>query len=524
MKELPESWTDVEIIEVLAPHENGRPFQQGWSPQCENHPAKPEQWGVLKTTAIQHGEFWPQENKALPSGLAPRPQIEVKVGDVLMTCAGPRNRCGVACLIEATPARLMMSGKMYRFRPRSEVLDPKYLAYLIQRRDTQLEIDRMKTGINDSGLNLTHDRFSQLRVPLPPLPEQRRIVAKIEALFSELDAGQQSLLRAQAQLGLYRQSLLKAAFEGRLTADWRAANPDKLEDPETLLARIRAERDARYKQALDDWQNALSEWRAGGEVGLKPAKPRRPEWPDAPAYEDLAELPEGWAYAPFECLAYTIRNGISKKPQESGSLKIFRISAVRSNFFDLSDFRFLESNDALDNFRLRPGDLVFTRYNGSRAYVGVAALYNGDGSHVYPDKLIRCDLNSSSLVGGYVEKAVNSGESRAFIESRVRTTAGQAGISGADLKAMPVPLCSLAEQREIQTLLEANLSQVTAMEAEITTTLAKINALRQSILKQAFSGLLVPQDPSDEPASALLARLRPADLKTPPSRRRKRQA
>ena len=106
-------------------------------------------------------------------------------------------------------------------------------------------------------------------MPIAPLREQHRIVAKIEELFSELDKAVESLTLARAQLKTYRQALLKAAFEGSLTADWRAANPDKLEPPETLLARIRAEREARYKQALDDWQTALAEWRAGGESGTE---------------------------------------------------------------------------------------------------------------------------------------------------------------------------------------------------------------------------------------------------------------
>lgn len=359
-------------------------------------------------------------------------------------------------------------------------------------------------------------------IPLPPLPEQRRIVAKIEALFSELDAGQNSLTRAQAQLKLYRQSLLKAAFQGSLTADWRAVNPDSLEAPETLLSRICTERDSRYKQALADWQQALATWRAGGEVGRKPSKPSRPEWPQEIHFGDLMPLPEGWAYLAFEGIAYTIRNGISQKPDEAGTLKIFRISAVRPMLFDLSDFRYLKANDEFEDFRLRPGDLVFTRYNGSRAYVGVAAAYRGDGSHVYPDKLIRCDVASDLLDPGYLEKAVNCGEPRAFIEKRIRTTAGQAGISGADLKAMPVPVCAPEEQRELNRILDEKLSQVDAMETEITTALAKITALRQSILKQAFSGRLVSQDPSDEPASALLARLRETAL--PARARRKKTA
>src|SRR5690348_13238577 len=105
MSELPDCWAHVAITEVLESNGNGKPFQQGWSPQCESVPALDDEWGVLKTTAIQHGLFWDHENKRLPNSLQPRPQIEVKPGDVLMTCAGPRSRCGVACLVERTRSK-----------------------------------------------------------------------------------------------------------------------------------------------------------------------------------------------------------------------------------------------------------------------------------------------------------------------------------------------------------------------------------------------------------------------------------
>lgn len=168
MTDLPRSWITTEIAELVEPQENGKPFQQGWRPQCESRPAEDGEWGVVKTTAIQHGEFRAHENKALPAKLDPRPQIEIMPGDVLMTCAGPRNRCGVACLVEKTRPRLMMSGKMYRLRPHPAVLDARYLSHFIRLHDTQLRIDAMKTGINDSGLNLTHGRFGQLLVVAPP--------------------------------------------------------------------------------------------------------------------------------------------------------------------------------------------------------------------------------------------------------------------------------------------------------------------------------------------------------------------
>ena len=400
-------------------------------------------------------------------------------------------------------------------RPFFDITSSKFIYYFL----ASVKRDLVRAGKGGAQPNISQGLIRDWPLALPPLPEQHRIVAKIEALFSELDAGQDSLTRAQAQLKLYRQSLLKAAFQGRLTADWRKANPDKLEPPETLLARIRLERDARYKQALDNWQTALTDWRAGGEVGRKPAKPKRPDWPEDQDFSDLEPLPHGWAYCAFQGLAYAIRNGISKKPDETGDLKIFRISAVRPMFFDMTDFRHLKASPEFEEFRLRAGDLVFTRYNGSRAYVGVAAIYRGDGSHVYPDKLIRCDVGSAALDPDFLEKAVNCGEPRAFIEKRIRTTAGQAGISGGDLKAMPVPVCSPGEQAELNAILDAKLSQINAMDAEITTALAKLSALRQSILKKAFSGQLVPQDPADEPAAALLSRLRDAAPKEKPRRK-----
>ena len=135
MSEVPEGWAVTPIADVVALQGNGKPFQQGWSPQCENRPGDANEWAVLKTTAIQHGEFWPHENKALPEHLDPRPQIEVKVGDVLMTCAGPRSRCGVACLVKGTRSKLMMSGKMCRFRPHPEALDPRFLSVFLRKHD-----------------------------------------------------------------------------------------------------------------------------------------------------------------------------------------------------------------------------------------------------------------------------------------------------------------------------------------------------------------------------------------------------
>ena len=110
---------------------------------------------------------------------------------------------------------------------------------------------------------------------MPPKNEQHRIVAKIEELFSELDKGIESLKTARAQLDIYRQAVLKHAFEGKLTAQWREENKDKLEKPEQLLARIKQERETRYERKLKESKAAVKEWEGEGEQGEKTNKAQK---------------------------------------------------------------------------------------------------------------------------------------------------------------------------------------------------------------------------------------------------------
>ena len=126
-------------------------------------------------------------------------------------------------------------------------------------------------------------------IPLPPLNEQHRIVAKIEALFSELDKGIESFKTAREQLKIYRQALLKHAFSGKLTEQWRAENQDKLETAEALLQRIQTEREQRYQQQLKDWE-------ATGKQGSKPKAPKTLPPLTAEELAELPELPKGWAW------------------------------------------------------------------------------------------------------------------------------------------------------------------------------------------------------------------------------------
>jgi type I restriction enzyme S subunit len=201
---------------------NGKLINQGKSPQCEKEPSTDESvWGVLKTTAIQAGEFLPEHNKRLPDEIVPSEGIEVNEGDLLLTCAGPRVRCGVPCLVRTTRPRLLLSGKMYRFRANQEIADPNFLEFFLLSPSAQEAIDDMKTGTSESGLNLTHGRFSELPVPVPPLLEQERIVAILEEQLSRLEAALAVADVIEKRSAALRRSLLHAAFTGRLTEQWR---------------------------------------------------------------------------------------------------------------------------------------------------------------------------------------------------------------------------------------------------------------------------------------------------------------
>ena len=342
----------------------------------------------------------------------------------------------------------------------------------------------------------------QLRVPagfleraefiLPPLPEQRRIVAEIEKQFTRLDASVAALKRVQANLKRYRASVLKAACEGRLVpteADLARAEGRDYESADLLLERILAERRAR-------WESQAK----------RRGKYREPVTPDT---SGLPDLPERWVWAGLDQLATVVRNGYSKPPRGDIGTPILRISAVRPLSVDLRDIRWVDSKDDLAGFLIHPGDLLFTRYNGNTELVGVCGVVPAlERDTLHPDKLIRACLTKNGAVPNFVQIVANSGVSRKFLARRIRTTAGQSGISGSDLKSMPIPLPPLSKQHRIVAEFERRLSVIQQTDAAVEANLTRVERLRQSILKQAFSGKLVPQDPNDEPASVLLERIR----------------
>jgi type I restriction enzyme S subunit len=176
---------------------------------------------------------------------------------------------------------------------------------------------------------------------------------------------------------------------------------------------------------------------------------------------------------------------------------------------NVHDVRYLPLKPDWESYLLEAGDLLFTRYNGNPDLVGACGVVPDAGRGVaFPDKLIRARFDQEQLLPRYAQVMMNSGPSRDFIRARVRTTAGQAGISGSDLKQCPIAIPPIGLQALIADEVDRHLSLIKAADTAVVSALARAAALRQSILARAFRGELVAQDPSDEPAEALLERIR----------------
>lgn len=347
-------------------------------------------------------------------------------------------------------------------------------------------------------------------------------------MFERIDKGVENLRGAKATLALYRQSLLKSAFEGKLTADWRAQNADKLETPKTLLARIQKERETRYKSALDDWQTFLSEWRANGEVGRKPSKPSRPEdvAPLEPHEKAAAPtVPPEWAVSRMGLYIDWIEAGKSFKCLELEPT-VDQIGVAKVSAVSWGEYKEAESKTCLDpdmvneTLFINEGDFLFSRAN-TIELVGAAVIVKKVTKRVMlSDKTLRIYFSSENQ--RFFLYYFRSPFGRAEIEER--STGNQESmrnIGQERIRNIVVPICSPAEQAEITRILDARLTAADAMEAEINSALLRAEALRQSILKQAFAGTLAPQDPTDEPAPTLLARIKAERAKAGKTKPRK---
>jgi len=360
-----------------------------------------------------------------------------------------------------------------------------FLFHLVQTRDFLEPLNAKQRGTSYPAVR-DSDVFAQ-PVALPPLNEQRRIVEKIEELFTKLDAGVRSLKQIQALLKSYRRSVLKAAVEGELSREWREAHRGELEPASDLLERILQERREKF-------------------AGKKYKEPASPDT------SELPPLPDGWEWASVDhALSEPMVNGLSVKGSDSPpGVAALKLDAMTANGLNFARSRYLPIDTTkAENLWIREGDFFISRGNGTLSLVGRGSLAQEPPfPAIFPDTMIRARIADILHSTSWIPAIWQSSFIRRQIENRAKTTAGIHKVSQADLKSIALPVPPLEEQRFIVEEVERRLSVVDKLEATVAANLKQAGGLRQSILKRAFSGKLVPQYPEDEPAGLLLERIR----------------
>lgn len=408
-------------------------------------------------------------------------------------------------------------------------VSPLFILYLFRSIESYLSNE----GTGSTFKAISGDFLKSIRIGVPPLPEQHRIVAKIEELFSEIDNGIDNLKTAQTKLKAARQSLLKAAFEGKLTEQWREENADKLESPQALLERIQAEREVRHQQQLADWQRQIKDWDAAGKEGKKPRKPKALKTLSPLTEEELAGLPElskGWGWCTPELMVTDSPYALGIGPfgsnlkvsdyKEKGIPLVFVKNITRRNFSLDEKYITAEKADELYAHQAEPGDILITKMGNPP----------GDAT-IYPETACKAVITADCLKLRINEKFFDKSFVCSFITSvfakrqlgLITRGVAQKKISVARFKEIKFPLLSVEEQQEIAQTLESHLSQIDQLEQNLAATLKQAESLKQSILKRAFAGKLVPQDPDDEPSSELLARIRTEREMRPKAERSRRK-
>jgi type I restriction enzyme S subunit len=411
----------------------------------------------------------------------------VRPGDVLITKMGEPP--GDAAVYPEHGPEGRMTADCIRLRVDRTVATPKFVMYATRAPVVRQQIIEATRGVAQKKISL--ERFRTVRYPLPPIGLQRRIVDLIDTHFSRLDAAVASLTRAKANLKRARASVLKAAVEGRLVPTEAAlarAEGRDYEPASVLLARILAERKASW---------------AASEARGKYADPVKPETEGSPG------LPEGWCWASVDSLlAEPLRNGKSAKTSDDGTgVRTLTLTAVTVGRFTEDNTKFsVATTEEVDGLWLEPGDLLVQRSN-TPDLVGTTALYNGPRNWaVYPDLLIRVRATYRVAVA-WLASVFHSPPIRRYFRERAQGISGSMPkISQDTIQAAIVPLPPLTEQHRIVAEVDRRLSVLDALDATVDANLARCARLRQSILKCAFEGRLVP---AEAPASDLLLAAEP---------------
>ena len=422
----------------------------------------------------------------------------VSRNDIVISMSNSKALVGKAALATTDLERTVIGGFLAILRVR--VVEPRFVIHLLRSNTVRRRLTEL-SSITTNIANLSATAIRDLDVPLPPLPEQLRIVEAIECYFTRLDDALTTLERVRRNLKRYRASVLRAAVEGRLVpseAELARTERRDYEPASVLLERILAER--RHC------------WETSG-------RKRKYEEPIAPDTTDLPGLPEGWCWTTLDMLSARTSVGHVGPTsefycgQEHGVVFV-RSQNVRPGRLDLDGVQYItrEFHQTLKKSQLTPGDLLVVRVGANRG--DACIVPEGAG-----------DLNCANIVfsrvlpevGQFIGLYCQSTPGRGLLLG-MTTGSAQGVLNTMSVASLMVPLPPSAEQARIMAEADRLLSVADGADAILAPAGRRCTRARQSILKWAFEGKLADQDPSDEPASLLLERIRAERVAATPAK------
>jgi type I restriction enzyme, S subunit len=405
-------------------------------------------------------------------------------GDVVLAKITPCFQNGKAAVMRNLENKIGAgTTELHVFRPIDNLIWPEYV--LVYLKSPKFLIDGIPRMTGTAGQKrVPNIYFSHNPFPLPPLEEQKRIVAKVDELMrlcDELEEREHSKRESCVRLNAATLAPLNKAAS--LTSkEFKQANTRFEDNFDTLYDSV--DRVAKLRSTIlqlavlgklvsqdghDEPASILLDQIRKRKAAIH--KSDRKLLDNGERVLDACPIPlvAGWEWARLDDVLLSLRNGISTPPQDYGRARLLRISALRANAVNIKEFRYLsEPADSYADFRITAGDLLFTRYSGNRAFVGICGVVPPhDEPLIHPDKLIRGRLIPDSLLPQFVSIAMNTGVSRSFVERHLKTTAGQVGIAGRELKRTPIPVPPFDEQNRIVAKVNQLMSLCDQLEAKL---------------------------------------------------------